>query len=169
MNGAFGRWRIGPRGWPHLGRSLRAVWPRDRGLVVYLEGPLGAGKTSLARGFVRAWEPAAEVTSPTFVLREDHDAGGQLFVHVDLYRLRFPAEVEDLALRELPAGANLLVEWPEHGRGRLPAPDLVFILVPEEGARILDARACSAAGVGVLEALATDPWLAARAATGAAG
>jgi tRNA threonylcarbamoyladenosine biosynthesis protein TsaE len=160
VNGSRLSWRIAPRGWMPLGRRLRAAWPRERGLVVYLEGPLGAGKTSLVRGLVRAWAPDVEVTSPTFVLREDHDAGGALFVHVDLYRLRRPAEVEDLALRDLPPRANLLIEWPEHGSGRLPAPDLVLLLTPEGGERIVEACAASALGEGVLRELACDSWLA---------
>jgi tRNA threonylcarbamoyladenosine biosynthesis protein TsaE len=163
VSGSPLRWRIGPRDWGPFGRRLRAVWPDDRGLVVYLEGPLGAGKTSLVRGLVRAWMPGVEVTSPSFILREDYGGeGGPLFVHVDLYRLRSPAEVEDLALRELPKGASLLVEWPGHGRGRLPAADLVFVLRPVENARILEAEVLSPVGEGVLAALAKDPWLAAR-------
>jgi len=163
VSGSPLRWRIGRRDWGPLGRRLRAAWPRDRGLVVYLEGPLGAGKTSLVRGLVRAWMPRTEVASPSFILREDYAIeGGPLFVHVDLYRLRSPAEVEDLALRDLPEGASLLVEWPGHGRGRLPAADLLFVLRPADDARLLEAEAPSAAGGDVLAVLARDPWLAVR-------
>ena len=163
MSAPSARWRIGPRDWAPLGRRLRAVWPRGTGLVVYLEGPLGAGKTSFVRGLVRAWDPGADVTSPTFILREDHEGEGFHFVHVDLYRLRGPADVEDLALLELPAGASLLVEWPEHGCGHLPRADLHCVLEPVEGARILEARGESPPGVRVLEALVADPWLLRRA------
>lgn len=163
------RWRIRPRDWAPLGRRLRAVWPRGTGLVVYLEGPLGAGKTSFVRGLVRAWDRGADVTSPTFILREDHEGEGFHFVHVDLYRLRVPAEVEDLALRELPVGANLLVEWPERGRGHLPRADLHCVLVPVEGARILEPHGESPQGARVLDALRADPWLLRRAAGEGAG
>lgn len=151
-------WRVGPREWPAWGRRLAGAWPRDRGLVVYLDGPLGAGKTSLVRGFLRAWDPALEVTSPSFVLREDYAPAGVRVVHVDLYRLKDPREVEDLALRDLAPETSLFVEWPGHGRGHLPPADLLFRLVPADGGRLLAAGAGSPRGETVLASLRADPW-----------
>jgi tRNA threonylcarbamoyladenosine biosynthesis protein TsaE len=94
--------------------------------VVYLTGELGAGKTTFARGFIRALGVTEPVRSPTFTLVELYPAGALTVAHVDLYRLRDPAELESLGLREWAReGCVWLVEWPEKGAGRLPLADLI--------------------------------------------
>jgi len=94
-------------------------------VVLYLYGPLGAGKTTLVRGFMRGLGYAAAVKSPTYTLIEPYEIGARRAYHLDLYRVRDPAELEYLGLRELQDGnAVLLVEWPERGKGYLPPADM---------------------------------------------
>jgi tRNA threonylcarbamoyladenosine biosynthesis protein TsaE len=95
--------------------------------VVYLSGELGAGKTTFARGFLRALGVTTAVRSPTYTLLELYAAGALTVVHVDLYRLRDAAELEGLGLRDLArAGYVWLIEWPERGGAGLPPADLAL-------------------------------------------
>lgn len=95
------------------------------GAVVYLQGDLGAGKTSCARSVLRALGAAGLVRSPTYTLIETYKLGGLTCLHVDLYRLQSRTEVDELGLRDVVGpGCLLLVEWPERGGGALPPADL---------------------------------------------
>ena len=112
-----------------LARLLRA------GDVVFLQGPLGAGKTTLAQGIGAGLGVDGPVRSPTFVLLAEHapanpNAGGLRLFHADLYRLDDPAAVDDLALEEQARSGVLLVEWPERGLEALPAEHLLVVLEP---------------------------------------
>lgn len=108
-----------------LGARLAEALRARGGGVVYLRGDLGAGKTTLARGLLRAAGVEGTLRSPTYTLMEPYAAGGQAFLHLDLYRLADPSEVEQLGLRDYPAESTIwLVEWPEKGAGFLPGPDL---------------------------------------------
>jgi tRNA threonylcarbamoyladenosine biosynthesis protein TsaE len=111
-----------------LGRRFaRAL--RGDGLVVYLHGELGAGKTSFARALLGALEVGERIKSPTYSLVEGYQAQGRPAWHLDLYRIADPGELEWLGLDALADPAALvLVEWPERGRGALPAPDLLVEL-----------------------------------------
>jgi len=113
----------------------RALPPGAEGpAVAYLEGDLGAGKTTLARGFLRALGVACPIRSPTYALVEAYEAGGRLAVHLDLYRLRDPDELPALGLRDWHRpGVTWLVEWPDKGAGHLPPPDLTVSLTPGPG------------------------------------
>jgi len=104
-----------------LGARLAGALPARGSL--HLHGDLGAGKTTLVRGLLRALGHAGPVRSPTYTLVEPYRLAGdrQLF-HLDLYRLSDPEELELIGLRELTAEGCLLVEWPERGAGVLPAP-----------------------------------------------
>jgi tRNA threonylcarbamoyladenosine biosynthesis protein TsaE len=85
-----------------------------RGDVLALRGPLGSGKTSFARAFIRAFIGAEEVPSPTFTLVETYAAPGKPPVwHFDLYRLKAPEEVLELGIEEAFTDAVSLIEWPE--------------------------------------------------------
>lgn len=111
-----------------LGAALAGAMP-DGG-VLHLRGGLGAGKTTLCRGFLRALGHVGAVKSPTYTLVEPYDAGGVQVFHFDLYRLRDPAELEDIGIRDyLRPGAILLVEWPEQGGCSTPPADLLLELV----------------------------------------
>lgn len=97
----------------------------DHGLVVYLHGPLGAGKTSFARALLQALGVGERVKSPTYSLVEGYATAQRPAWHLDLYRIADPAELEWLGLDALADPAALvLVEWPERGVGALPAADL---------------------------------------------
>jgi tRNA threonylcarbamoyladenosine biosynthesis protein TsaE len=94
-------------------------------LVIYLRGDLGAGKTTFARALIHSLGYCGRVKSPTYGLLETYAAGGVNILHLDLYRIETPSEVEQLAVRDLFDGHSLLlVEWPEKGGNFLPAADL---------------------------------------------
>jgi tRNA threonylcarbamoyladenosine biosynthesis protein TsaE len=123
-----------------LGARLAACCPP--GTVIHLAGELGAGKSTLARGLIRALGHTGAVRSPTFTLLEPYEELEPPVVHLDLYRLTDPEELEFLGLRDYLSGdAILLVEWPQRGRGHLPGPDLEVELRPWGVGR----RACLAA------------------------
>jgi tRNA threonylcarbamoyladenosine biosynthesis protein TsaE len=113
-----------------LGQSLAQTFPGPgaAGAVVYLQGELGAGKTSCVRSFLRALGVTGLVRSPTYTLVETYTAGSLTFVHVDLYRLKARTEVDELGLRDWVEPRCLLVEWPDKGQGALPPADLVLAL-----------------------------------------
>ena len=97
--------------------------------VFYLDGPLGAGKTVLARGYIRELGFVGPVKSPTFTLVEPYDVGGVVLNHFDLYRLNDPCELEFIGIEDyFPSRANVIVEWAEKGVGFLPTPDLYISL-----------------------------------------
>lgn len=125
--------------------------------VVNIEGELGAGKTTLVSGVLRAFGVAGPVRSPTYTLIEPYETGvvaGWLIYHLDLYRLRDPREVEALGVRDLLAqAAVLLIEWPSRGAGMLPPPDLAIDLRYAEAGpgRTVCMKAASSLGDNVLE------------------
>lgn len=112
-----------------LGVEL-AGWLRARpGAVIYLRGPLGAGKTTLARGLLRALGVSGPIRSPTYTLMEPYEADGRALIHLDLYRLRSPLEAEQLGLADYPPDRSWwLVEWPERGGDFLPPASLSVTL-----------------------------------------
>ncbi len=99
------------------------------GVSVWLQGELGAGKTSLVRGLLRSLGHSGRVPSPSYTLIEPYDLACGRVYHVDLYRLRSPQEAYELGLAELPAPGELLViEWPEKAAEALAPPDLQLTL-----------------------------------------
>lgn len=102
-----------------LGKALASQ--AQMGDVITLSGPLGAGKTVLARGFLTSLlGPSVEVASPTFTLVNVYDSIDPPVWHFDLYRLESPDEIEELGLEEALSTGISLIEWPERAEGRLP-------------------------------------------------
>ncbi len=110
----------------------------DSGALVTLSGNLGAGKTTLTRGFMHAVGHKGAVKSPTYTLVEPYDINGRSIMHFDLYRLSDPEELEFLGFRDYLDGSTLcLIEWPEKASGYLPEPDLaISINVVKDGRQI---------------------------------
>ncbi|MEX0729251.1 MAG: tRNA (adenosine(37)-N6)-threonylcarbamoyltransferase complex ATPase subunit type 1 TsaE [Aquisalimonadaceae bacterium] len=137
-----------------LGSELAAA---GRGLprqIVYLHGDLGAGKTTLVRGMLRALGHAGIVRSPTYTLLEPYDLADRGCLHLDLYRLADAGELDYIGLRELLSGPVLvLVEWPERGLGALPEPDLSITLSYRGTGREAVLEASSDVGARLLESL----------------
>ncbi|MGM0983622.1 MAG: tRNA (adenosine(37)-N6)-threonylcarbamoyltransferase complex ATPase subunit type 1 TsaE [Pseudomonadota bacterium] len=128
---------------------------------VHLTGELGAGKTTLTRGILRACGHRGAVKSPTYTLVEPYELDGILVHHFDLYRLGDPEELEFIGGRDLLAEEALcVIEWPERGEGWLPAPDLEVILRLADSGREATLEARSERGRAVLERLAEMPALA---------
>jgi len=97
------------------------------GMVVYLSGELGAGKTTLARGILRALGHAGRVKSPSYALVEPYKLSKLYLYHFDFYRFKDPRELEEAGFREHFNPATVcLVEWPENAGALLPAADLTI-------------------------------------------
>lgn len=126
--------------------------------VLYLTGELGSGKTTFARGFLRALGVSEPVRSPTYTLLELYPAGLLTLLHIDLYRLRDPAEVESLGLREWARERCVwLIEWPERASGRLPLADMTLTFAVGPAWHDITARAHSPVGKAWLAELTGEP------------
>lgn len=113
--------------------------------VVYLRGDLGAGKSTLARAWLRSLGVTGTIRSPTYTLVERYRLGDSEALHLDLYRIGSGGELEFLGLDDAPARL-WLVEWPERGAGGLPEPDLEIALTVEGRGRSAVLRGPSPAG-----------------------
>jgi tRNA threonylcarbamoyladenosine biosynthesis protein TsaE len=131
-----------------LGRQLASTRPHDSAFaVLYLRGELGTGKTTFARGFLRALGVEDPVPSPTYTLLELYPAGTVTAVHLDLFRLRAASELESLGLREWAGTGHLwLIEWPERGGTRLPVADLTLAFTINPTGHDIEVRAHSQLG-----------------------
>lgn len=102
------------------------------GLVIFLQGDLGAGKSFFSRCLIQSFLPNQKVKSPTYTLVESYPTTFGTIQHFDLYRLCDPEELEFLAFRDLLDEAFLtLIEWPSKGLGVLPTADMEILLTPE--------------------------------------
>ncbi len=112
------------------------------GSWVYLQGDLGAGKTTFSKAFIAQKGCDERVTSPTYALMQDYDTAAGTVIHCDLYRLGDPEELYEIGLLDIAEErrAVVLVEWPSKGHGVLPAPDFILdfdIVDAQTGARQL--------------------------------
>lgn len=132
-------------------RLARAL---DSGCIIYLEGELGAGKTTLVRGFLRGMDYRGPVKSPTYTLLEPYETDGMACYHFDLYRLGDPEELEYLGIRDLlDSESIILIEWPDRGQGFLPASDLTIRIQYRDGGRALEFIPQNPVGDAVVERL----------------
>lgn len=132
-----------------LAPALRA------GDAVHLSGDLGAGKTTLVRGLLRALGYPGPVKSPTYSLVEPYECGGLSLWHLDLYRVADAEELEFLGLRDVLDGRTvLLVEWPERGADWLPVADLALFLSAKGSSRACRVVAQTQRGLVLVGALA---------------
>ena len=133
MNDAVGELRFylkNEQDTEQLGRILAGlVKENGQGLVVFLEGDLGMGKTTLSRGIMRGLGHEGAVKSPTYTIVEPYEHLDPPAYHFDLYRLGDAEELEYMGIRDYFQGLNLcVIEWPERGLGILPEPDLLVTL-----------------------------------------
>ncbi|WP_326524524.1 tRNA (adenosine(37)-N6)-threonylcarbamoyltransferase complex ATPase subunit type 1 TsaE [Sphingomonas sp.] len=125
-----------------LGARLAAVV--RTGDVIALSGPLGAGKTSIARGLLAALGLAGEAPSPSFAIVQPYDVPEVRLpvLHVDLYRIVDPSEIDELGLDEARQDMALVVEWPERAGPRAWRDALRLTLaIADDGTRMLTAAA----------------------------
>jgi len=123
-----------------LGVALARALPAQS-VVAYLQGDLGAGKSTLARALLRELGVTGAIRSPTYTLVERYPLpeGGEA-AHLDLYRIAAAGELDFLGLDELRGARLWLVEWPERGAGALPGPDLEIQLALNGGGRRAEMR-----------------------------
>jgi tRNA threonylcarbamoyladenosine biosynthesis protein TsaE len=120
-------------------------------LVAYLNGNLGAGKTTLTRGFVLGMGHNGNVKSPTYTLVEPYDLADWQVYHFDLYRLADPEELEFIGIRDyFNRHSCSFIEWPEKGSGLLPKADLVLNLRYAGTQREIELLAQSESGGSIL-------------------
>lgn len=137
-----------------FGESV-GVQCRGRSLVMFLNGDLGMGKTTLCRGILRAFGHTGAVKSPTYTLVEPYDFDSFSVYHFDLYRLGDPEELEYMGIRDYfdEDSALCLLEWSEKGGSFLPKPDVVATINPVQGGRKVELVGYSPAGDKVIEQL----------------
>jgi tRNA threonylcarbamoyl adenosine modification protein YjeE len=104
-----------------------------KGDCVLLKGELGTGKTTFARGFIRALGNEEEVVSPTFTLAQTYTTSeGWPVLHCDLYRIKNPHEIEQLGLEDAVGNGVTLIEWPEVAMDALP-PEALTVQLAYQG------------------------------------
>jgi len=124
-----------------LGARLLGVPPAPGApcRVVELSGELGSGKSTFARGVLRELGATGAIKSPSYTLLELYELPGVRAVHLDLYRLNDPDELEHLGLADYhEPGFLWLVEWPERAAGRLPSADLGFVFSMEADGHVIE-------------------------------
>lgn len=138
-----------------LGERISRVL--GNGLVVYLHGDLGVGKTTLVRGILHGMGHVGKVKSPTYTLVEPYVISGINLYHFDLYRFVDEEEWEASGFRDYFNKQTVcFVEWPEKAGQLIPLADLDIQLTPQENGRKVVMTANTAAGKHVLEALKTQ-------------
>ena len=117
------------------------------GARIYLQGDLGAGKTTFARAFLRALGVTGRIKSPTYTLLESYNVSRLYLYHFDFYRFNESSEWQEAGFREnLLENAVVLIEWPEKADKSLPAPDILLHLQYQDSGRTAELQAYSEKG-----------------------
>jgi len=110
-----------------FGAKLWSALPNK--CLIFLQGELGAGKTTLVRGILRAAGHSGTVKSPTYTIVEEYEINAQKIFHFDLYRLADPEELEMIGMNDYLAQQSIcFIEWSELGKGFLPEADMILNL-----------------------------------------
>lgn len=134
-----------PEEMERLGSELAGLC--QKGNCIYLKGELGAGKTTIVRGFLRGMGYSGKVKSPTYTLVEPYEFKNIKINHFDLYRLDDPMELEAIGFRDYFDGTAIsLVEWPEKAQRFLREPDILIQITMQNDAREVVLQGCSQDG-----------------------
>ena len=126
----------------------------SKGVTLYLNGPLGAGKTTLSRGIIQGLGHKGNVKSPTYTLVEEYRLQDKNIYHFDLYRLSDPEELEFMGIRDyFTENSICLIEWAEKGQGLLAEPDLLVNIDYADNARNVQLIAKSKLGNNIIKHL----------------
>lgn len=124
------------------------------GETIYLHGNLGAGKTTLVRGYMRALGHTGAVKSPTYTLVEPYELNGHRAYHFDLYRLGDAEELEYMGIRDYIDGESvMLVEWPQRGEGILPTADIDITIEYADSGRKLTMESHTEQGENLIQCI----------------
>lgn len=133
-----------------LANAVSSQLPSD--VVIFLNGDLGAGKTTFSRYFIQALGHSGSVKSPTYTLVEPYELENVNIYHFDLYRLADPEELEFMGIRDyFGGGAVALVEWSEKGGEYLASPDVVISITMSTSGRQFNLEATTALGAKLLQ------------------
>jgi tRNA threonylcarbamoyladenosine biosynthesis protein TsaE len=137
-----------------LGLGAELASGLSAGMVIYLQGELGSGKTTLVRGLLRALGVTDRVKSPTYTLVELYSISSLYLYHFDFYRFKRSEEWSDAGFRDcFHAGSVCVVEWPEKAGGQLPAADVTVRMEMSGSGRSTLLTATTEAGIRCLTAL----------------